>query len=122
MKIIFLDFDGVIITKRSKYWFDSEKLILLQQIIDQTNSKIVISSSWRCNSVKETIKRIKKSEEIRNNKNISIRFFDYINKDDIIDVTPYIFYNYYNKYGKIITTEAPRGLEIQHYFRRKGRA
>ena len=46
-KIIFLDFDGVITTLKSKWTIDNEKVELVKQICDATGAKIVISSSWR---------------------------------------------------------------------------
>ncbi|MRI63857.1 hypothetical protein EDM00_07625 [Ornithobacterium rhinotracheale] len=61
-KIIFLDLDGVLNTERfqnklqaqgmprsDKYGllFDSEAVVYLDQIIQKTNAKIVISSSWK---------------------------------------------------------------------------
>ncbi|OXM82509.1 HAD domain-containing protein [Paenibacillus rigui] len=55
MKVIFLDIDGVLVTSRhliqsSKYFgyeFDPECIVNLQEILDRTNAKIVVSSSWR---------------------------------------------------------------------------
>ena len=57
MKVIFLDFDGVIITpesrERSTRAFDLLNVIderclrLLNQLIKRTSAKVVISSSWR---------------------------------------------------------------------------
>lgn len=43
-KIIFLDFDGVITTLASRYALDRYKCDLLQQVIDRTGAKIVVSS------------------------------------------------------------------------------
>ena len=57
-KIIFLDFDGVITTYKSKWKLDQEKLDLLKEILDATNSEIVISSSWRHYELPSTIKFI----------------------------------------------------------------
>ena len=57
-KIIFLDFDGVITTYKSKWKLDQEKLDLLKEILDATNSEIVISSSWRHYDLPSTIKFI----------------------------------------------------------------
>ena len=54
MKILFLDFDGVLnsekYVKNSNEFgvvIDPERMILLKQIIDSTGAKIVLTSSWR---------------------------------------------------------------------------
>ena len=60
-KIIFLDFDGVITTMASRYKLDRYKCDLLQQIIDRTGAKIVVSSSWRSGSAEETIADLKEA-------------------------------------------------------------
>ncbi|GFP75531.1 HAD domain-containing protein [Clostridium fungisolvens] len=57
MKILFLDIDGVL---NSRFWsdanereisegkfIDSEKVMLLSRIIDETDAKIVLHSGWR---------------------------------------------------------------------------
>ena len=54
--IIFLDFDGVITNVQSRFKLNKKKLDLLGQIIDTTNCSLVISSSWRKNTIKDTIK------------------------------------------------------------------
>ena len=54
MKIIFLDIDGVISTQKSNYRLDKDACDLLGKIIDATDAKIVISSSWRKNTVEDT--------------------------------------------------------------------
>ena len=56
MKVIFLDFDGVITTAKSRYNLDKDKIDLLGQIIDATDANIVISSSWRRNTLDDTKK------------------------------------------------------------------
>ena len=48
MNVIFLDFDGVITTYDSKWNIDLEKLALIDKIVQQTNAKIVVTSSWKC--------------------------------------------------------------------------
>lgn len=58
MKIIFLDFDGVITTPESGFKLCPEKMKLLEKIIDHTDARIVISSSWRRYSLSDTIKTI----------------------------------------------------------------
>ncbi|MGM9878818.1 MAG: HAD domain-containing protein [Bacilli bacterium] len=51
MKAVFLDIDGVLV--HSKYEnkenenIDEEKIKLLKKIIDETDAKIILSSSWR---------------------------------------------------------------------------
>lgn len=51
MNIIFLDVDGVLTYNNYQNEetadIDIEKVKLLKQICDKTNSKVVISSSWR---------------------------------------------------------------------------
>lgn len=55
MNVIFLDFDGVLNNNQyfvnskdqSPFILDDAKMLLLKQIIDATNSKIVLSTSWR---------------------------------------------------------------------------
>lgn len=53
-KLIFLDIDGVISTEKSRYALDKDACDLLGKIIDATDAKIVISSSWRRNTVEDT--------------------------------------------------------------------
>lgn len=47
MKVIFLDFDGVI-TIPPKWYLKADKIKWVKKIVDGTGAKIVISSSWRC--------------------------------------------------------------------------
>lgn len=53
MKVIFLDIDGVLNCLGCKtfinkhYFVMDEKIQLLKQLIDETNAKVVLSSSWR---------------------------------------------------------------------------
>lgn len=58
MKVIFLDFDGVITTLESGWNLCPKKMKLLGEIIEKTDAKIVISSSWRRNTLDDTIKFI----------------------------------------------------------------
>lgn len=57
MKVIFLDFDGVI-TIPHKWDINTERLKNLKKIIDATGAKIVISSSWRSLNVEDTINKV----------------------------------------------------------------
>ena len=54
MKVIFLDFDGVLNSKKyvigcGEYGviIDPTRMILLKQIVDETGANIVLSTSWR---------------------------------------------------------------------------
>ena len=47
MKVIFLDFDGVITTYNSKWKIAMNKIKIINDICDKTNAKIVVTSSWR---------------------------------------------------------------------------
>lgn len=47
MKVIFLDFDGVITTYNSKWKIDMNNIKIINDICDKTNAKIVVTSSWR---------------------------------------------------------------------------
>lgn len=47
MKVIFLDFDGVITTYKSKWKIDMNKIKIINDICDKTNAKIVVTSTWR---------------------------------------------------------------------------
>lgn len=69
MKVIFLDFDGVISTFEKGWRLDEEKLTLLKEIVDETDAKIVVSSSWKRgynNAVSfiESLYKKKRNEEI----------------------------------------------------------
>lgn len=99
MKIIFLDFDGVI-TIPPKWHFDNAKIKYIKKIVDETNAKIVVSSSWRRKTIDETIEKIKKW----NYKYTKSKLFDWF-INNLYDVTPWISDNKYSGTG--------RGGEIQ---------
>lgn len=54
-KLIFLGFDGVITTQKSKWKMDTEKCNMIKQLCDDTWAKIIISSSWRSENLTYTI-------------------------------------------------------------------
>ena len=58
MKAIFLDFDGVITTQRTRYELDKRKLNILGRILEKTDAKIVISSSWRRYTLEATLEKL----------------------------------------------------------------
>jgi len=57
MKVIFLDFDGVI-TIPPKWYLNAGKIKWIKKIVDETDAKIVVSSSWRMDSVEDTIDKM----------------------------------------------------------------
>lgn len=61
MKIIFLDFDGVITTPSSKYCLSPPHMDILGKILESTGAYIVISSSWRRYNLEQTINFITSS-------------------------------------------------------------
>lgn len=93
MRIIFLDIDGVLNSWASFYKITTKKLQLLNDLIEQTGAKIVISSSWRIgsNNVKEfldknfskSIFRLDTFKDITNQECISNIFYN--NTIDLID-------------------------------------
>lgn len=101
-KIIFLDFDGVITTMASRYALDRYKCDLLQQVIDRTGAKIVVSSSWREDSAGETIAELR---------NVPTCFKKFVPSwvDDIVGVT----IRAYNYIREGVHLGIPRGVEIK---------
>lgn len=105
MKVIFLDFDGVITTSKSRYNLDISKVRLLGEIIEATDSKIVISSSWRHNTLEDTIDYLSK---------ISNRvpfIFPYLDK--VIGITSRMYS--FKLHQPSTHFRIPRGLEIDQY-------
>lgn len=95
MKIIFLDFDGVITTYKSGYSIDPEKVKLLLELVEKTGAKIVISSSWRSHNIETT------KEKLGN-----LSFMEHV-----IDVTPrFTVRDYDGDYWSV-----PRGMEINYW-------
>lgn len=107
MRIIFLDIDGVLNSWASSYKITTEKLQLLNDLIKQTDAKIVISSSWRIGSsnVKEFLKNKFKKDDFRLD-----NFKDATNRECIQN----IFYN--DNIIDLTDTFGPsRGDEIQRW-------
>ena len=57
MKVIFLDFDGVI-TIPPKWYLQANLIKNVKKIVDATEAKIIVSSSWRMDTVEETVDTI----------------------------------------------------------------
>lgn len=58
MKVIFLDFDGVLTSSKAYGVLDPEKMELLWKILEETGASVVISSSWRGFDVENTKKSL----------------------------------------------------------------
>lgn len=54
MKVLFLDFDGVLNT--GSYGIEPDKVLRLNSVVNQTNCYIVISSAWRLNHSLDELK------------------------------------------------------------------
>lgn len=100
-KFIFLDIDGVIATSHTveegSWGLTPEKQDLLGMILDQTDAKIVLSSSWRKNTLKDTIDYM--SEK-------GFRF-----NDKIVGVTM----RAYHFIERGVHLSIPRGVEIKQW-------
>ena len=108
MKIIFLDFDGVI-TVPPKWNISTDKLKHIKHIVDKTDAKIVISSSWRWGvppSLEETIdKMIGRPKRCPHNK--MMNWFI----DNLYGVTPI----YSSLRGKEIKAYLDAHPEVENY-------
>lgn len=74
MNVIFLDFDGVISTFENRWEISTDKLLLLKELCEETNSKIVVTSSWRL--ISDTLDKLK--ERMRKSNPHSTLIFDYL--------------------------------------------
>lgn len=108
MKVIFLDFDGVITSVKSKWNLDPEKMDLIKYICDSTGAKIVISSSWRKYDLESTIKHITTESLFTGHGVFSI-------PELVVGITPRFDY-FYDSEDKYI--HIPKGVEIEHYLNR----
>lgn len=108
MKVIFLDFDGVISTHKKQYHLDKEKMLLVKEICDKTGAKIVITSSWRGHTLEDTIKSITLEEEKEG-------FTPFLMPELVVGITERIFaFSITNREKHYIV---PRGLEIDIYLK-----
>ena len=102
-KIIFLDIDGVLATpdylEDGEWALNPEKQELFRELLRLTEAKIVLSSSWRHNTLENTKAYMKEK--------------GFLFVDDIIGVTIRA-YHYIDKSTKIHLS-IPRGVEIQQW-------
>ena len=118
MKVIFLDFDGVITTLESGWCLCPKKMQLLGEIIEKTDARIVISSSWRRHTLEETIEFIS-GGSIHSKSNQ----FPYCDK--VIGITDRMYAFSYSDpihelSGKRPHYLIPRGVEIDRWLKGNG--
>lgn len=101
-KLIFLDFDGVITTYRSGWNIDKSQCEMIKELCDNTGAKIVITSSWRYENLKNTIKKN--------------RLENWILKDYCIGITKRCNLNGDSDYASWFIPR--RGLEIEEFIDR----
>ena len=93
IKIIFLDFDGVLITVTDKK-FNMRNVDNLNELIRKTGAKVVVTSDWKRDHDFDFIKKTLTDNGVRG---------------EIIDITP----NYTIK--ETDTIKVPRGVEIESW-------
>ena len=102
-KIIFLDIDGVLATpeylKDGQWALNPEKQKLIGEILDKTNAKIVLSSSWRHNTLEKTKEHMASEGFLFNDKliGVTIRAYQWLER------------------GTGIHLSIPRGVEIKQW-------
>lgn len=124
MKVIFLDFDGVlnseiwyrrrfnemdmdsIVSKYPYYEFDPLAMQQLNRIIEETSAKVVVSSTWRIGRSIEELQRL----------------LDMVGfKGEVIDTTPHFIANGLDNDDNNISYTIPRGCEIDWWLSTKGK-
>lgn len=118
MKVVFLDFDGVITTFESDWNLCPKKMKLLGEILKATDAKIVISSSWRRNTLEETLQFISGGSPYSNDNP-----FPYCDK--VVGITNRMYAFSYNDpineiSGKRPNYLIPRGVEIDIWLKVNG--
>lgn len=58
LKVVFLDFDGVVSTQNSGWNIDPAKVALIDRLCQETGAQIVVSSSWRIGETPESLQKI----------------------------------------------------------------
>ena len=109
MKVVFLDFDGVITTPGSKWNISIELVKRVKTICDKTDAKLVISSTWQHgNSAKEWLEE---SVLIKSYKGWLKKFF----VDYTYDVTGRHAYNGSTARGAEIKAWLIKHPEVENY-------
>lgn len=108
MKVIFLDFDGVITTMKNRWNLCKEKMELVKEIVDKTDAKIVISSSWRHSTLESTL------DYITTLGNAFVHNVTFLMPENVVGVTDRIYYYKCSDKEKH-EYHVCRGVEIEHY-------
>lgn len=108
MKVIFLDFDGVITTMKSHWNLCKEKMELVKEIVDKTGAKIVISSSWRHSTLESTL------DYITTLGNAFVHNVTFLMPENVVGVTDRIYYYKCSDKEKH-EYHVCRGVEIKNY-------
>ena len=106
-KLVFLDIDGVLDTYKSHYMLDPVLMDRLGNILGRTGAWSVISSSWRCGNVPETIEFMTDYDNPR----VGSNPFPFT--DRIVGITPIL----YSIIDDDIDRPATRGEEIYAYLK-----
>lgn len=106
-KLIFLDIDGVLDSYQSHYKLDPPLFDNLGNILKRTGAMIVVSSSWRCDNVPDTVAFMTDSD----NPCVGSNPFPFTDK--IVGVTPIL----YTVVDGEIDRPATRGEEIAAYLK-----
>ena len=106
-KLVFLDIDGVLDTYKSHYMLDPVLLDRLGIILERTGARIIISSSWRCGNVPDTVAFLTDYDNPR----VGSNPFPFTDK--VVGITPIL----YSVVDGDIDRPATRGEEIATYLR-----
>ncbi len=117
MKIIFLDVDGVMLPIGSKNkLIPEDKIIALKELIEETNSKVVLSSTWRINANREHYEDEDYENLVKSLKKHGIEIYDHtpakqikMIKNEVITKSGRQIVNY------VIDPSSTRGAEINEW-------
>ena len=109
MKVIFLDFDGVI-TIPPKWNLEPNRIAKIKKLVEETGAKIVVSSSWR-HGLKRNFKW--ELEDNANNDDHTNNMIAWL-RDNIYDITPNVGLGY-GRGGEIQKWLNEHLKEIENY-------
>lgn len=110
MKVIFLDFDGVITIPETKWHISLEHIKRIKKICDETGAKLVISSSWQRYAGTKNETREERVENWLNG--ILMKGYRGVIKKFFKDYTYDMSGRFYGEYGNV------RGSDIKSWLKR----